>query len=141
MKGFVPGFVLDASVALGWLIDHPQSAYAARVQQRMIDGSRPLVPVHWHLEIANAVLSAWRRGYLRRETSEVLSDIAALMSFMETDDMPDDIGTLAGMGQRQQLTSYDAAYVALAARRSVPLATEDAAMISAARSLKIPILH
>ncbi len=106
----------------------------------MIDGSRPVVPVHWHLEMANAVLTAWRRKALRRETSEILSNIAALLSFMETDEMPDDIGTLVGMGHRQQLTSYDAAYVALAGRRNLPLATEDSAMISAARGLKIPIL-
>ena len=134
-------FVLDASVALGWLIDDPSSAYAERVRQLMIDGSRPWVPVHWHMEIANAVLMAGRRRCLRRETSAILGDIAALLYFMETDDLPDDIGTLVGIGQRQQLTAYDAAYVALAARRNLPLATQDTAMISAARSLKIPILR
>ena len=134
-------FVLDASVALGWLIDDPPSPYAGRVQQLMIDGARPLVPVHWHLEIANALLMAERRKILRRELSEVLADISALMPFIETDDLQDDIGTLVGLGHRQQLTAYDAAYAALAARRNAALATQDGAMISAARSLKIAILR
>jgi predicted nucleic acid-binding protein len=134
-------FVLDASVALGWLIDDPTSPYSQRVQELMLNGSRSVVPVHWHLEIANALLTAERRKILRRDLSEILANISALMPFIETDDLADDIGTLVGMGQRQQLTAYDAAYTALAARRNIPLATQDAAMLSAARRMKIPILR
>ena len=134
-------FVLDVSVSLGWLIDDPPSAYAKRVQHLMINGARPLVPVHWHLEIANALLVAERRKLLHRDLSEILADINALIPFIETDDLPDDIGTLVGVGQRENLTAYDAAYTALAARRNVPVATQDTAMLSAARSLKIPILR
>ena len=134
-------FVLDASVALGWLLDDPPSAYASRIQKLMIDGSQPLVPVHWHLEIANALLTAGRRKILRREIGEILNDITALQSFMETDELPEEIGTIVGLGQRQQLTAYDAAYVALAARRNLPLATQDVAMISAARNMKISIVR
>lgn len=134
-------FVLDASVALGWLIDDPPSAFALRVQRLMIDGSQPVVPVHWHLEITNALLTAARRKILGRKLNDILNDIASLVPFVETDDSPDDIGTLAGIGQRQQLTAYDAAYVALAARRNLPLATQDTAMVTAARGLKIPIVR
>lgn len=46
-------FVLDAPVALGWLVDDPSSAYARHVQKLMVDGARAVVPVHWHLEIAS----------------------------------------------------------------------------------------
>ena len=134
-------FVLDASVALGWLVDDPPSAYALRIQRLMIGGSLPVVPVHWHLEIANALLTAERRKILRRKVAEVLDDIISLLAFIETDGLPDDIGNLVGIGQRQQLTAYDAAYVALAARRNLPLATQDAAMASAAHRLKIPIVR
>ena len=134
-------FVLDASVALGWLINDPASAYARGVEKAMIDGARPVVPVHWHLEIANAILTAARRKALRRQTSEILADIAGLLPFLERDDLPDDIGMLVNTGQRHQLTSYDAAYVALAARRSLPLATQDKVMMAAAQRLKIPILR
>jgi len=137
----VSDFVLDASVALGWLVDDPPSPYALRIQRLMIEGSRPIVPVHWHLEIANALLTAVRRKILRRKLSGVLDDVASLMPFLKTDDLPDDIGTLAGLGQRQQLTAYDAAYVALAGRLSLPLATQDVAMASAARRLKISIVR
>ena len=134
-------FVLDASVALGWLIDDPPSGYSGRVQKLMMAGAQPVVPVHWHLEMANAILTAGRRKALRRETAGVLSDIAALLPFIEADDLPDDIGTLVGTGQRHHLTAYDAAYIALAARRGLPIATEDTAMVAAARSLKIPMVR
>jgi hypothetical protein len=52
----VKDFVLDASVALGWLIDDPPSSYAHRVETLMINGARPVVPTHWYLEVANALL-------------------------------------------------------------------------------------
>jgi len=137
----VKEFVLDASVALGWLVDDPSSSYARHVQELMVDGARAVVPVHWHLEIANAILSAARRKILRRDMAEVLSDITALLAFVETDDLPDDIGTVVNAGQHNQLTGYDAAYITLAARRHLPLATEDSAMMSASRRLKIAIMR
>jgi predicted nucleic acid-binding protein len=137
----VKEFVLDASVALGWLIDDPRSTYTGRVQKLMIDGARPVVPTHWRLEIANALLTASRRKVLRRDMADILSDVAALVPFIEVDGLPDDIGTLVSAGQRHQLTAYDAAYVTLAARRDLPLATQDTAMAVAARTLKIPIVR
>jgi predicted nucleic acid-binding protein len=137
----VSGFVLDASVALGWLVDDPPPVYALRIQQLMLGGSLPVVPVHWHLEIANALIMAERRNILRRKVADVLDDILSLLAFIETDSLPDDIGNLIGMGQRQQLTAYDAAYIGLAARRNLPLATQDTAMAAAARRLKIPVVR
>jgi predicted nucleic acid-binding protein len=126
---------------LGWLIDEPPSTYASRVQRLMAGGLRAVVPVHWHLEIANALLVAERRKILRRKLPDILSDVVSFLPFVDADNLPDDMGTIAGIGQRQQLTAYDAAYIALAARRSLPLASQDAAMLSAARGLKIPIVR
>jgi predicted nucleic acid-binding protein len=77
---------------------------------------------------------------LRRELASILDDIAALVPFIDTDGSPDDIGTLVSVGRRHQLTVYDAAYVTLAGRRNLPLATQDNAMVAAARRLSIPIV-
>jgi hypothetical protein len=98
-------FLLDASVALGWLIDDPPSPYAGRVQQLMIARAQPLVPVHWHLEIANALLMAERRKILRRELSEILADISALIQFIETDDLQRDIGTPCWSGTTSSISA------------------------------------
>ena len=46
-------FVLDASVALAWFVDHPVAAYAVRVRKSLARDARALVPGLWHLEMAN----------------------------------------------------------------------------------------
>ena len=57
-------FVLDASVALAWLIDDPVPSYATKIQERIADGEAALVPALWVLEMANGLLMAERRGKL-----------------------------------------------------------------------------
>jgi hypothetical protein len=57
-------FVLDASVALRWFLDHPVPRYADRVKQSFLNGARALVPALWHLEMSNAPVVAERRAIL-----------------------------------------------------------------------------
>ena len=57
-------FVLDASVALAWVLDNPAPVYALEVRQGMLTGKRGLVPALWHLEIANGLAMAERLGTL-----------------------------------------------------------------------------
>ena len=57
-------FVLDASVALRWLLDDPVSPYAERVKQLLIKGARATVPALWHLEMSNGLAGAERRSIL-----------------------------------------------------------------------------
>ena len=57
-------FVLDASVALAWVLDNPIPAYALDVRRALGNGKRGLVPALWHLEIANGLISAERRRNL-----------------------------------------------------------------------------
>jgi len=97
--------------------------------------------VHRRLEISNSALSAARRKSLRRLASDIISDITALLPFIEQNISPDDLGTLVDLGQRLQLTAYDAAYVALALPWGIALATEDKAMLAATRTLKIKTLN
>lgn len=133
-------FVLDASVALAWILDEPQLPYASRVRKRMRAGARALVPPHWHLEIGNALLTGLRRGRLiPADLDPALQDIADLTSFIDTDDQPDNIAALAVLGRDRSLTAYDASYVRLALRFDLPLATEDKAMVAAARAMGISL--
>jgi hypothetical protein len=57
-------FVLDASVALGWTLDNPVPASATRAKQALLSGTRAVAPALWHLEIANGLAVAERRGIL-----------------------------------------------------------------------------
>jgi len=58
------GFVLDASVALRWFLDHPMPPFANRVKQHLLKGARAVVPALWHLEMSNGLVVAQRRAIL-----------------------------------------------------------------------------
>jgi hypothetical protein len=58
------GFVLDASVALRWFLDHPVPVYANRVKQVFLKGIRAVVPALWHLEMSNGLVVAEKYTYV-----------------------------------------------------------------------------
>ena len=57
-------FVLDASVALGWTLDNPVPASATLAKLGLLSGTRTVVPALSHLEIADGLAVAERRGIL-----------------------------------------------------------------------------
>jgi predicted nucleic acid-binding protein len=57
-------FVLDASITLGWMLDRPIPARAARARKLIIAGDVPVVPILWRHEASNAVVMSERRGPL-----------------------------------------------------------------------------
>lgn len=127
-------FVLDASVALRWLLDDPVPAYAQRVRQRLIRSERALVPALWHLEVANALAVAERRSLLSAEDIDrALLDIESMVAHA--------VETEAGMVSSRQalatarafrVSAYDAVYLDLAQQRRLPLATLDERLRAAA---------
>ena len=135
-------FVLDASVALRWFLSNPVPAYARGVKKRIVDGARPVVPALWHLEMANGLAVAERRGVLSAaDADQSLTDIERLLGqAIESD--------LALVSARQALTTartfhlsgYDAVYLDLAQRERLPLATLDAALRVAAAKAGVALL-
>jgi predicted nucleic acid-binding protein len=137
----VKRFVLDASVALAWLLDDPVPAYALEVK-RSLRNTRPLVPPLWTLEMANALAVGERRGNL---TSD---QVARCMSLIEQL-LGETIETIASLVTfRQVLTTarffrlpaYDAVYLETARSEGVPLATLDRALRTAARQAGVELL-
>jgi predicted nucleic acid-binding protein len=126
--------VVDASVALGWVFGDEEHAGAWRVIERLSEDGA-MVPAHFHLETANGVLAALRRG--RVSVEQVRTAIVALNALpIDVDlDAPSrafsDVWPLA---VQHRLTTYDAAYLELALRRQLPLATLDKALARAARA-------
>jgi predicted nucleic acid-binding protein len=91
------------------------------------------VPSHWEVEVGNGLLVAERRGRIRAEDTELLLRGTQALA-AERDDAGLDGATAAtlALARRHRLTVYDALYLELAARRSLPLATLDAALRRAA---------
>jgi predicted nucleic acid-binding protein len=127
-------FVLDASTALGWLLDRPVLAKADHTRKLILSGAIPVVPVLWRHEVSNAVVIAERRGRLTPEKVKTLTqDLDDFSETVEVDQAMVRISVLIETARRTHLTVYDAAYVELAGRRGLPLATLDDALAEAAR--------
>ena len=122
-------FVLDASVAITWLLDDEENPAADAARLRIVDGGA-FVPQVWHLEVRNALLVAERRGRLT-----VASAVERLRSLRElpiyTDAEPD-FEAAFELARGHRLAIYDAVYLELARRRNEALATLDAALVRAA---------
>lgn len=131
--------VIDASIALAWCFDDEASDETDAVAQHVI-ANGGLVPSLFHLELANVLLQAERRGRISPSEIAQRLDLIAQMP-IETD--PQTVGrawseTLS-LARAHKLTSYDAAYLELAARRGAALATKYKALAAAASQLGVPL--
>lgn len=133
-------FVLDCSVTASWLFKDEAHPAADRLL-RQLENGRAYVPELWHLEVANVLLKGERRGRISRE------DISVKLSLLEGMPLEIDIETSSralkqtlSMARQHSLTTYDAAYLELALRLGLPLATLDTALIRAAKEIGVTTL-
>ncbi len=130
-------FVLDASVTASWAFKdegHPDAAEAlARLRS-----AAARVPSLWWFEVRNTLVVNERRGRISEaETAVFLSDLGRLA--ITLDRAPDEARTLS-LARQHRLTVYDAAYLELAGREGLPLATLDTALRQAATAVGISLL-
>jgi predicted nucleic acid-binding protein len=130
-------FVLDGSVALAWYFKDEADRYADAVAARF-PNAHAVVPVIWPLEIANAVLMGERRK--RSTEAQATKWLGYLRSLPITvDDETNSRAWSDGMGlaRTHGLSAYDAAYLELALRRSLPVATLDDKLNAAATAVGV----
>ncbi len=134
-------FVVDASVALAWHFEDETSEYADRVLERLRRDAA-VVPSVWLLEVANALAVAERRGRLSparvARAVELFSELPITAS-----DLPVSaaFGMVLNLARAYGLSAYDAAYLELAMREGLPLATQDDALRAAAGAVGVPLLE
>ncbi|WP_414832597.1 type II toxin-antitoxin system VapC family toxin [Afifella sp. YEN Y35] len=131
--------VLDSSVALSWFFRDEQTEIS-RVLLERVAAEAAVVPSLWRYEIANALQTAVRRQRIDTAFRDrALTNLAALP--IEIDPECDDEAWAASttLAERHRLTVYDAAYLELAQRRSLPLATFDTDLIAAAGEEMVPL--
>jgi predicted nucleic acid-binding protein len=133
-------FVLDSSVTLTWCFhDQRTPATQALLEQVAEDGA--VVPTLWRLEVANGLQTALRRRRIDavfRDAS--LEDLAALPITVDTDTHTHAWSGTLLLSDRFRLTVYDAAYLELAERRALPLASLDRELRAAAGALGVALL-
>lgn len=126
-------FVVDASVAIAWI--HPAQATAETdaMRDRLAAGDSLVVPALWPLEVANAITVLQRRRKLTAgEARTAIEIIRELPATIDHEAAAIAFTRLVEVASEQELTIYDAAYIELAKRRQLPLASNDAAMKHAA---------
>jgi len=134
-------FVLDCSVTMSWCFEDETDEYSPSIL-RQLDESESAVPWIWTLEVANALLTAERRGRLSEaETSRFLGMVQGLPIMVDAAPPARTMDEIVALGRRHNLTSYDAAYLELAIREGLPLATIDERLRDAAARVGVPILN
>lgn len=128
--------VVDVSVIIASALGETHSRLDATLKQ--LDESDWLVPSLWWFEVRNAFVVNERRRRLRtEETAGHLRDLARVR--IAFDGIPDEVAVMS-LARRHRLTVYDAAYLELAQREQLPLATLDASLVEAARREGVAIV-
>ena len=133
--------VIDSSIALNWLLHDEHTPESDRFFDFVSDQGA-IVPSLWRLEIANALQVAVRRkridGVYR---DRAIQDLQRLPIEVDSETDAHAWTTTLQLSERHTITVYDAAYLELALRRGVPLATRDRDLARAALESGVTVLH
>jgi len=128
-------FVLDASVAISWCFPGDpaeDTPYCRRILQELASNDA-VVPEIWAFEIANSIFVSYskRKRITEAQIQEYLALLKALPIRVEPQALWASVG-LESLARRRNLAAYDAAYLDLAKRTGLPLATTDEPLRQAA---------
>jgi predicted nucleic acid-binding protein len=132
--------VLDNSVTMAWVYAS-ETTPAVRAVFDVVIANGAWVPELWRLGVANVLEMGVRRG--RNDAAfrdATLADLALLPVRIDQNTSLQAWGPTMELAARHGLTLYDAAYLELALRRGLPLATLDAELRSAAQKEGVVLL-
>lgn len=133
-------FVLDCSIAVAWLFDDEATPETDALLDRLKDDSA-LVPGLWHLEIGSVLARAERHKRISgAQVAAHLDLLDRLPIVTDTETQRRAFREILMLARSERLTTYEAAYLELAMRRGIALATLDNALIQAARHLDVETL-
>ena len=133
-------FVLDNSVTMRWLLateNIEDQRYAEDVMTTLVSVDA-IVPSLWHLEVCNVVTRSERRGDIDVGQSEgFIAQLENLPVYVDALTANQAFSRTLGLARNYNLSSYDAAYLELAIREGLPLATLDNALAKAAKNTNV----
>ena len=133
-------FVLDASMTMSWCFADESTPYSRSVLALLL-GSYAEVPALWPFEIANVLaINEKRRRISDAVSDEFLQTLSGLDIRIDKSSRAVDGNTLLPLTRRYGLTAYDAAYLELAKRKQLPLASFDKELIKAAAQEGIALI-
>ena len=132
--------VVDSSATLAWVYSEETTEAISEVLARLTDRGA-WVPALWKLEVANVLEMNVRRG--RHDAAfrdAALEDLAVLPIRIDAETDRHAWGATVRLAARHRLTTYDSAYLELAQRRGLPLATLDKELRDAATAEGVILL-
>ncbi len=134
-------FVIDASATLPWCLKDEESVWTISLLRRLSIGDRIIVPAHWPTEVSNGLLIATRRKRIPEGRAALFWDQLAILPIaVEPALTPEQAKSALTLCAQHRLTIYDAAYLELAKRKVLPLATLDDALSKAAISETVSLI-
>ncbi|MEI6730806.1 MAG: type II toxin-antitoxin system VapC family toxin [Pseudomonadota bacterium] len=135
-------FVLDNSVAMRWCFDEIQNDYAEAVLTLMSNNGKAIVPVLWRYEITSVLSKAQRIGSISEDKANgFLDDINTFLITLDYEGIERIMTDVRIIAVTYGLTGYDAAYLELAIRKNLPIATLDDELRKAAQKAGVELLE
>ena len=132
--------VLDASIVIAWA--YREEGERLDVLIRHVAAESASVPMHWVLEVTNTLLNSERSGRLSSgQRREITDSIRALPIQQDEETYLRAWHETTALAEQYSLTTYDAAYLELALRLQLPLATLDQDLSRAARQAGVPLFE
>ncbi len=134
------GLVLDCFVAMSWCFEDEATPQTDQILDDVCKRGA-CIPNLWHLEVTNVFLIASRRKRIAAGDIPLRFELLARLP-IKTDDQTaaSAFNEIHSLAETTGLTAYDAAYLELARRRKLDLATRDNSLARAARQLNITVL-
>jgi len=134
-------FVVDASVAVGWVVRSQASDGVLGLLESVVAGQPALVPALWTFEVANSLIILLRRRVIQEDQYErARHDLADLGMIVDEEGTRLALEEISRVARTYSLSVYDASYLELALRRRLPLASRDAALNKAAKAAGVRTL-
>jgi predicted nucleic acid-binding protein len=127
-------------LALQWFLEDESGRQYSLGVLASLSNRRAVVPMLWFYEVGNGLLMAYRR---KRITFDQIEGYLTRLKALPVDaaqEVPAEILELPAIAHKHGLTNYDAAYLTLALRLGLPLATTDADLRRAAIAANVEIL-
>ncbi len=135
-------FVIDASATLPWCFADEATEATNAMLTHLRTGDEAIVPAHWPLEVANALLIAVHRKRISPEDAhQFLKDLEFLPIRVDTSMKNLVRERVFPVAEQYGLTVYDSAYLELAIREGLPLATLDNDLRKAARASGVQLVE
>jgi predicted nucleic acid-binding protein len=133
-------FVCDCSVALAWGLPDEGSEQAEKILQSLHQESTIWVPALWWYELTNTLNTVRHRGRLTRVDCAELLDLFSELPIVTDNELDSNrVHQILSVAIENKLSGYDAAYLELAMRKKLQLATLDQRLVESATKMGVAV--